>query len=703
MLLALFAYMLTLSDSYVADNILIERTAERLFIQGGSVKIDYDLRSGFADVFRVGENYPAIKGFFAETEIDGNILNSTKLRRNGEFLYINKIEDNFGKGVKVSVNNEGDDYTIQQNFYVYQTRDYILFEVVVESRTGVLTNYIAPIVAATSETGGVLNIGDVEDPRFLFVPFDNDDFIRYRSDRLLEAIESYEVTSVFDNVSRRGFVTGSVSHEAWKTGVRVKTSDNSLAIADFRVFGGISTSLTRDTEPHGAMFGNTVNSPKIFFGFYDDWRDGMEDYGNANSIVAPPLPWNHGAPFGWNSWSAVAEKVDYEVYVKASDFLKNEMPSFANHKGIVYINFDSFWDNLPEQQRIDAATHVKTNGQHPGIYYTPFTFWGNLEQSKEWRPRELGRSHTWHELLLKDKNGNPVSVYAGKMGFALDPTHPGTIEIARVRLNQFRNWGYEFVKFDFLSHGSVEGEHFNKDIRTGKQAYNYGMDKILEILGDDIPEQRFFISLSIAPIFPGRHAHARRISCDVFGDISNAEYMLNSLSYGWWLNRTVYPYNDPDHIAVYNTYVQREPMLFNEGLTRYISSAIVGGLMLTGDDFRIPEARERTVQIFSNNDVNKLAAEGISFRPVEGNTGDRAADIFVRHDSDDDVMYVAVFNFSKESSKTMTLNLERLGIDPTKTWRVRNLISQQEAPPVSSGYMTITLAEAEPGLFKFFR
>ena len=44
----------------------------------------------------------------------------------------------------------------------------------------------------------------------------------------------------------------------------------------------------------------------------------------------------------------------------------------------------------------------------------------------------------------------------------------------------------------------------------------------------------YVISLSIAPIFPGQYAHGRRISCDVFGTINWTEYMLNSLSYGWW-------------------------------------------------------------------------------------------------------------------------------------------------------------------------
>ena len=92
---------------------------------------------------------------------------------------------------------------------------------------------------------------------------------------------------------------------------------------------------------------------------------------------------------------------------------------------------------------------------------------------------------------------------------------------------------------DFMAHGAVEGIYYDKNITTGIAAYNFGMGQINEILADELEKQDFFISLSIAPVFPGQYAHGRRVSCDAFGTIDWTEYMLNSLSYGWWLNENV--------------------------------------------------------------------------------------------------------------------------------------------------------------------
>ena len=123
--------------------------------------------------------------------------------------------------------------------------------------------------------------------------------------------------------------------------------------------------------------------------------------------------------------------------------------------------------------------------------------------------------------------------------------------------------------------------------------------------------------------------------------------------------------------------------------------------MIDSDDFRIPEAGERAKQIFRNDAVNRLAADGISFRPVEGNTGEQAADIFVRRDSEN-VYYVALFNFTTEP-KTMNVSLERTGLNPSGTWRVQNLISGQQEASVTTGSMRVEMAGAEPKLYRFSR
>jgi hypothetical protein len=680
----------------VQNNITVEQKNNTLYITNGSIKIVYDVKAGLADIFREGEETPTLSGVFSETILeDGSTVRSSELNRNGsDYVKAETLEDGFGKGVKVTIANKKDVFTIFQNYYVYEEQPYILLDAVAASEDSVKTNNIAPIMANRGDfKTAVLNM-EGEDPRFIFTPFDNDAFVRYSSQPLMAAVESYEVTAIFDNVTRKGMVVGSVTHDTWKTGIKVKQGGID-AITEFRVFGGITSKQTRDTRPHGFVSGPSVTSPKIFLGFYDDYRDGMEAYGSANAVIAPPLVWDKGVPMGWNSWSAVADKVSYNVYTDSSDFVKENLQDNSfSEDGVVYINFDSFWDNLNETQLKQAAQHVIDNGQIPGIYTTPFTFWGGGYTAGT--VKGTNNQYSWQDLVLKDENGTILPAFDG--GVSLDPTHPGTAMWIKYNFDKFREWGFKYVKMDFLSHGSVEGVFYNKDITTGIQAYNYGMQQIMDILKDEIENQEFFVSLSIAPLFPSQYAHSRRISCDVFGTIDNAEYMLNSLTYGWWMNNTVYPFNDPDHIVVYNSYNHRDPILFNEGLTRYISSAIAGTMMINSDDFRIKGARERAVEILTNEEINEVAKAHVSFRPVEGNTKDRACDTFIRIDEDTKTAYLAVFNFSSSEKKEMTVDLARIGLDPNKQYQMYDLWSKTTVDIQTTA--NISLEKAEPKIFK---
>lgn len=42
---------------------------------------------------------------------------------------------------------------------------------------------------------------------------------------------------------------------------------------------------------HGALKGTKIKSPKILVGFFEDWRGGMEEYAQANAVIAPPKAW----------------------------------------------------------------------------------------------------------------------------------------------------------------------------------------------------------------------------------------------------------------------------------------------------------------------------------------------------------------------------------------------------------------------------
>ena len=681
-----------MSELYNANGVIISKNGDILQMSCKAAQVSYSLETGLMDIYRPGGlPKPDITAIFAEIDINGTKIANTSMRRgiDGASPYSwEDINDALGKGIKVSIKNMGDGISLTQQFYLYPGWGHIVLELLAEGINGgkIYSNYIAPIA-----TDKGLEISGSKDPRFLFVPFDNDDFIRYASLPLREAKESYSVTAVFDNDTRRGLVAGAITHDTWKTGITL--SDGKL-----RVFGGITSYHTRDTSPHGKVGGACAASPKIYLGFYDDWRDGMEAYGKTVGEISPPLSWGDGVPFGWNSWSAVATQINYDIYVEASDFVKDFLQNNSFHNnGVVYINFDSFWDRLTVEERIKAANHVKANGQRPGIYFTPFTFWDvkNPDRIVE----GTDGKYKYSEIITKNANNEFLPSFSGggDGGFPLDPTHPGNKMRVKHAFDQFLEWGFEYIKLDFMCHASVEGVFHDPAVTTGIQAYNCGMSHILEILGDRVKDEEFFISLSIAPIFPSQYAHGRRISCDIFGTINWTEYMLNSLTYGWWLNNHVYPFNDPDHIVTYNSFNHREAIMYNEGLSRYVSAAISGTFMIDSDDFRLAEARERAKKILTHEAVNRLAAEGKTFKPVEGNTGDRAADIFVREDGDS--FYLAVFNFDGEKPKKMRVDLARAGLDAAKSYTAENLLDGGKIS-IEGGFFDIDLDIAEPKIFK---
>ncbi len=685
---------------YEKGTLLVEQRDGGLTVTNGLMRLEYDMDAGTYQVFAGEEEEALLSEVYAKAVLrDGTELTSPDMGRSvQDAVTVMEMEDGFGQGVCVCITNHSENEKLIQYFYFYEDLPYFLCEAVVGSDTEeISTNYIAPIFASKGDyKTNVLSV-EGEDVRFLFTPYDNDAYVRYSADPLMAATESYEVTAVYDSVTRKGLVAGSVTHDTWKTGIKVRQGGLNATV-EFSVYGGASSVQTRDSLPHGYVSGSEVSSPKVFLGYFEDYRDGLEAYGEANAVITPPLSWDKGIPIGWNSWSAVADKVSYEIYTDSSDFVKEYLQDESfSQDGMVYINFDSFWDNLTEQQLKDAAQYVKENGQIPGIYMTPFTFWGDASSTGV--VPGTGGAYCWQDILLRDGNGDVLPAVDG--GLSLDPTHPGTVMYLEYQLNRFLEWGYAYVKMDFMSHGAREGVFYAEDITTGIQAYNYGMQTINDILAEEIENQEIFISLSIAPIFPSQYAHSRRISCDVFGTIDNTEYMLNSLTYGWWMNGTIYPFTDPDHIVTYNSYNHTEAILYNEGLSRYISAAIAGTLLIDSDDFRIEEARSRAVEMLTCEEINEVAKRGIAFRPVEGNTKDQACDTFVSYEEAEDTLYLAVFNFSSEEEKEISVDLERIGLDPAGEYDMYDLWSK-ETVRITDGY-EIHLDEAEPKLLRITR
>jgi alpha-galactosidase len=637
-------------------------------LQNQLVSIYYHRLSGKMDI--VWQDGHKLLGITSDAHLEDGRLLSTAAYAEHDLIPSQALANSVAAGGTAAAH----EYTIRstapgmpallQHLWLYNGKPWIALEAELSREAGAIgtRHFDAVVLTGTS----AVQLGNSESLRLLHVPFDNDMWFRYNSFATadMKAGQTYtsdEVTAIYDNASRQSFILGSISHDTWKTAIEAHATDGHLT--DLDIYGGISSPTgvrtdTHDTVAHGLVRGAHVVSPRIFIGSFADWRNGLEAYGAANAAVHRPLKWAAGVPMGWNSWAAYAEKINYHRYLDSAAFVRDTLvPQGFGRNRVVYINLDAFWSNLDAVQLADAVANIKAmRGSQgtlfePGIYWTPFAYWSDdLDAYVE----GTGMKYRYRDILLKARDGSILPKVDG--GLAIDPSHPGAKARTTYFLQQFQRLGFQYLKLDFLSHGALEGVHFDPAIQTGIEAYNEGMKQIVDETGN-----RMFLSLSIAPLFPSGYGHARRLSCDTKGHISGGdqttEYMLNSLTYGWWTDKNLY-ITDPDHVVLGEKADQGARSL-TEGKSRLLSAIISGGMIL--DSSRLADdtqGRELARSVYDNRNLFVVASEGMAFRPVEGDTGDKAAAVFSRPSAHG--VYVALFNYDEKHSQTIAIPLERI-------------------------------------------
>ena len=514
----------------------------------------------------------------------------------------------------------------------------------------------------------------------VWVPFDNDGHVKYGIKYLINKTEtaSHEVGYIFDGESRLGLVAGSVDHDKWKSAV-IMSGSAGYKLEKFTCLSGFTNSYTRDVLPHGKVKGTTVASSRFFVGLYDDWRQGLNEFAEANTKVVPRIKWTGGNPMGWNSWGVLQDKISYESVVDCAMFIKEMLYDlgFHDNNGQTVISLDSFADyNISIGNLYKLGTKIFCDGTYKdgfttkegtnqvlGQYYGPLVLWEwNFETKIEGTGLNGAPDYKGLDIGLK-VNGKPYKM-PSNAGYAVDPTHPGVRAYIEFIMKQYANNGTKYIKVDFLNNGIVEGDSwYDPNVTTGVMAYNYGM----KILREEADKYGIYIAESIAPIFPYQYAEGRRTCCDRWSRIEETEYVMNSITYGWWTDK-LYPVNDPDHLVMCrHNYGAKETLGENRARA---TSGMTAGAFLFGDNFSDKvsmgypeEARVRALQIMGNPDINEYVRNNTgSFMPVNGHhpsSGQSAETILMRRTSD--AVYVAVFNYSSSVS-TGFVTFDRLGI-----------------------------------------
>jgi alpha-galactosidase len=643
---------------------------------GKTGKIDYNLQTGTFNVLKGNQNL--LLNGFSQATYQEKIFSSKDYK---QISYTKSaIKDAFGNGFKYTfLLKQVGLPDMLQIFYTYSGSDYFMMGITLKG-ANLSINHMVPL------NGTLVDDETSDTPTSLFVPFDNDTFVSYNVVPLKANTTnpSAEVTALYHDQTRNGFVMGSIEHTNWKTGI-ITAMDGDKKIGIQAICGYTEENITRDKIAHGYLKGKSVSSAKVFFGAFDDWREGMETYAKTNRIAEPPIvfKWKNATPIGWNSWGAMQEKITLEKANQVTDFFADSLKSFRSG-GVAYIDLDSYWDNLlngglhGDYSKLKAfADRAKSKGLKPGIYWAPFVDWGFAAGGKRVAD---GSFYTFGGMWTKVGSG-----YHDIDGArALDPTHPGTQQRITTVINKFKECGFEMIKIDFLGHAAIESDHFyDPKITTGMQAYKAGMEFLLKQL-----DGKMLVYAAISPsLASGRYVHVRRIACDAFKSIKDTEYTLNSVSNGWW-QTYLYDYIDADHVVFSDQFD-------GENTARFLS-AIVTGTCITGDDFSRQGKWSGTAQrLLNNTEIIKVLEDGKTFVPVEGNKGKSASQLFVKQVGD--VKYLAIFNYS-DVVKPFTIDFSRIGLKVGEVYSCENLIAKKAES--FKDMQSISLAAKDAVIFK---
>lgn len=638
---------------------------------------------------------------------------------------VEPVNDELGAGQALTrVYNDG--YAIMtQTLSLYDSRDFVVAQVSIEpiSKNYTIESNRMVALATSTLTQPLTGIAN----NMVWVPFDNDGHGRYEvynPSASSRSMTSHEVGYVYDKKTAEGFVVGSIDHDKWKSGITIEWG-YSRFLRKLELLSGYTSKTTRDWDwhtdtaiPHGYVKGASVESARYLIGIFDDWRNGMETFADANATVAPPAPWDGGNPMGWSTWGVMQDHVNTPAVKETCQWIKDNLFDLGFHdkNDQTVVSLDSFCDgwgmtssevsqlgNRFLGSRTYTEGRVKKQGLnmrlglYGGMVIWDWTFDGDVPGTGTGGVP----AYKWGEALLK-YNGKEHRLFQNSQYCAIDPTHPAFYHNIESTLRRWAAYKIKYIKMDFINAGICEGDSwYDPEVTTGVMAYNYGMKIIYELA----QKYDMYIVESMAPLFPYKWAHGRRTCCDRFSELGESEYVMNAMSWAWWTDR-LYTVNDPDQLVLHkDNYNHRE----TEGENRVrVTTGVCTGAFIIGDSFSDlctytnsnnghtqgnvvaypEESKARALKMFGNPDINAYVRDNTgSFRPIDGSSytsSQQACHLYMRDTPQ--YVYVAAFNFSKGAERNGEVPYSSIGIESSNVKEIKELWTGESVTPLDNSF-----------------
>ena len=174
-----------------------------------------------------------------------------------------------------------------------------------------------------------------------------------------------------------------------------------------------------------------------------------ERLGYGRSVMNPRI---------WCSWYSLYTEIHEQQLMK----ILSDLSVLENPQSLLFDVFqiDDGWQlgigdwepNAKFPSGMDVlAARIKETGRKAGLWLAPLLI---VPSSSIF--------HKHRDWLLHDEKGRLVSAGFnwGEKLYALDTTHPAVMDWLTVQMKKVRDWGFEYVKLDFLYAGALPGKRY---------------------------------------------------------------------------------------------------------------------------------------------------------------------------------------------------------------------------------------------------
>ena len=489
-------------------------------------------------------------------------------------------------------------------------------------------------------------------------------------------VRSWWNIGLFGGYDKEGLVCGFAEN---KTGLGqiILSKDNS---GDLSLYTESVFSEGTELNP-----GQAISSGKFVISISDDPYKALEDFaglmGKLNSARTGSIV------NGWCSWFYTYDLITEEEVIRNSEFISGNLKKF----GLKYVQIDEgyqrFHGDWEGNKRFPhgmkwLAARIKDYGLKPGLWVAPFVISEPTEvfaKHPEWLLKngdgQLRRVGPWpDEASDWAKNENPKR-------YGLDISHPGAQKWLFNLFDTIGNdWGYEMVKIDFVAWSLLSADHYYDAKYTTASAYRKGIQVIRDALGNE----KHINDCGPGPVTVGL-IDSMRIEIDQNYGFSSAawkQYFLDSSSSApamakrYYFNNRTWT-NDADHVCI-------NLLSIPQAKAAATLIALSGGNIISGD--RLTDLDNPRLEI-----LKKIYPSfGEAAKPVDLFDTDRHSIFSLTiKKSFGEWTIVGFFNASLTEVITKTLPIERLWLDPEKTYIIYDFWMERLVGETSTGDLEV--------------